>query len=82
MATKKVTAADTTADPRLQEMSAAEMRMINEANEDRMAKKQREASERLPVLGGKRMGSGGMVSSASKRADGCAIRGKTRGKMV
>ena len=25
---------------------------------------------------------GGMVSSASKRADGCAIRGKTRGKMV
>ncbi len=26
--------------------------------------------------------SGGKVSSASKRADGCAIRGKTRGKMV
>jgi uncharacterized coiled-coil protein SlyX len=25
---------------------------------------------------------GGMVGSASKRADGCAIRGKTRGKMV
>lgn len=25
---------------------------------------------------------GGSVSSASKRADGCAIRGKTRGKMV
>lgn len=25
---------------------------------------------------------GGMVSSASKRADGCAIKGKTRGKMV
>jgi hypothetical protein len=25
---------------------------------------------------------GGMVSSASKRADGCAQRGKTRGKMV
>lgn len=25
---------------------------------------------------------GGMVSSASKRADGCAIRGKTRGKIV
>jgi hypothetical protein len=25
---------------------------------------------------------GGMISSASKRADGCAIRGKTRGKMV
>lgn len=26
--------------------------------------------------------SGGMVSSASKRADGCAIKGKTKGKMV
>jgi hypothetical protein len=26
--------------------------------------------------------SGGSVSSASKRADGCAIKGKTRGKMV
>ena len=25
---------------------------------------------------------GGKVSSASKRADGCAIRGKTRGRMV
>ena len=25
---------------------------------------------------------GGSVSSASKRADGCAVRGKTRGKMV
>lgn len=26
--------------------------------------------------------SGGKVSSASKRADGCAVRGKTKGKMV
>jgi hypothetical protein len=25
---------------------------------------------------------GGMISSASKRADGCAIKGKTKGKMV
>lgn len=28
------------------------------------------------------MKKGGMVSSASKRADGCAIKGKTRGRMV
>jgi Flp pilus assembly protein TadB len=28
------------------------------------------------------MKSGGKVSSASKRADGCAVKGKTRGKMV
>ena len=27
------------------------------------------------------MKSGGKVSSASKRADGCAVKGKTRGKM-
>ena len=26
--------------------------------------------------------SGGMISSASKRADGCAVKGKTRGKIV
>jgi hypothetical protein len=30
----------------------------------------------------KKMASGGKVSSASKRADGCAIKGKTRGRMV
>lgn len=29
-----------------------------------------------------RKAKGGMVSSASKRADGCAVRGKTRGKIV
>jgi hypothetical protein len=29
-----------------------------------------------------KMKSGGKVSSASKRADGCAIKGKTKGKMV
>jgi len=25
---------------------------------------------------------GGMVSSASKRADGCAVKGKTKGRMI
>ena len=30
----------------------------------------------------KRMAGGGSTGSASKRADGCAVRGKTRGKMV
>lgn len=30
----------------------------------------------------KKMAKGGAVSSASKRADGCATKGKTRGKMV
>lgn len=30
----------------------------------------------------KKMASGGKVSSASKRADGCVTKGKTKGKMV
>lgn len=30
----------------------------------------------------KKMAKGGSVSSASKRADGCAVKGKTKGKMV
>ena len=30
----------------------------------------------------KRYSGGGSTGSASKRADGCAVRGKTRGKMV
>jgi hypothetical protein len=30
----------------------------------------------------KKMASGGKVSSASKRADGCITKGKTKGKMV
>jgi len=34
------------------------------------------------ACGGGKMASGGKVSSASKRADGCAIRGKTKGRMV
>ncbi len=40
---------------------------------------EREMGEGTPQLG---MKAGGSVSSASKRADGCAQRGKTRGKMV
>ena len=31
---------------------------------------------------GKGMKAGGKVGSASKRADGCAVKGKTRGRMV
>lgn len=46
-----------------------------------------EARQRRSVFGGENKGvygmkSGGSVSSASKRADGCAQRGKTRGRMV
>jgi hypothetical protein len=38
--------------------------------------------DEIPIKGVKKYASGGMVSSASRRADGCAQRGKTRGKMV
>jgi hypothetical protein len=46
-----------------------------------------ESRQRRSVFGGENKGvygmkAGGTVSSASKRADGCAQRGKTRGKMV
>jgi len=41
-----------------------------------------EMKKRLRELGIEVYKKGGKVSSASKRADGCAIRGKTRGKMV
>jgi len=45
-----------------------------EKKEDKKEEKPKEEPEK------KR--SGGVVGSASKRADGCAQRGKTRGKMV
>lgn len=58
---------------------------IENAKKDRRVKEEYEAYEkydknRLKDQGG--MKSGGSVSSASKRADGCAQRGKTRGKIV
>lgn len=34
------------------------------------------------MFSAKKMKSGGTVSSASKRGDGCAIKGKTKGRMV
>jgi hypothetical protein len=55
--------------------------------EDREERKRREAAAAgmVPDQGGQApmpMKRGGKVSSASKRADGCAIRGKTKGRMV
>jgi hypothetical protein len=50
---------------------------IENAKKDRRVKEEYEAYEKS-----KGMKSGGKVSSASARADGCAQRGKTRGKMV
>jgi hypothetical protein len=41
------------------------------------SRKRREAAKEEPVKKAK----GGVIGSASKRADGCAIRGKTKGKL-
>ena len=45
---------------------------------------QKGIEEGLKVGGGKSLGmkKGGKVSSASKRADGCCVKGKTKGRMV
>ena len=61
--------------------------------EAELAKKQKERKEKEPYEALLKFGSdlmsrptkkakGGMVGSASKRADGCAVKGKTRGKIV
>ena len=54
-----------------QEEQARQMAAADQANADRQAKIAAESG----------MKSGGSVKSASARADGCAMRGKTRGKM-
>jgi len=48
-----------------------------QADKDRQMREAAERAKRQPMF--KR---GGSVSSASKRADGCATKGKTRGKFV
>jgi hypothetical protein len=50
----------------------------NRKGQETLDKQAREGSGLAKMLGGKGMKSGGKVSSASKRADGCCIRGKTR----
>ena len=66
------------------------MRGKNYANPDKEDKLEEIRRSMKPSGGGgsestaraKVMKKGGKVSSASSRADGCAIKGKTRGKMV
>jgi hypothetical protein len=55
---------------RLGKLSAADTRLLNKT--DAMKKNPYETEEDMG------MKKGGKVSSASKRADGCAVRGKTR----
>ena len=68
--------------------SAAGAAAMALGQEDRVkaaeAKKDQEARETKDEMRREARGmkKGGAVSSASKRADGCAVKGKTRGKMV
>jgi hypothetical protein len=60
--------------------------IAKDMRDDREEKKRRAAEAGMvPGQGGQApmpMKKGGKVSSASKRADGCAIKGKTKGRMV
>ncbi len=59
----------------------AEERMVREAKQDAANQKGYESATKPDRLK-KAFKAGGMVGSASKRADGCAQRGKTKGRMV
>ena len=53
--------------------------LLKEAVEKFKSMREAPLGQMSDVVGAKK---GGMIGSASKRADGCATRGKTRGKMV
>lgn len=55
------------------------MEMEQQLNEDRMQRANDAAYEKSRTTPYKK---GGSVGSASKRADGCAVRGKTKGMIV
>lgn len=60
-----------------------EERMVREAKQDAATEKgYKEATRPDRLKKALPFKAGGKVSSASSRADGCAQRGKTRGKMV
>jgi hypothetical protein len=80
---------------RAQEKDEAKARAEMQQSKDAEAMKKKEmatkarrsrpqqAAESTGGMGGyKGYAKGGKVSSASKRADGCAIKGKTKGRMV
>jgi hypothetical protein len=59
-----------------------EREALEQARQEEMARKMREAYEKAQKRSVSGMKKGGSVSSASKRADGCVTKGKTRGKFV
>ena len=64
-------------------MGSDEQNRIAEEREIERARRNPEGMEaKFRKATGKPFKSGGKVSSASKRADGCAVKGKTKGRMV
>ena len=59
-----------------------EGRAMDEVKRERMRERMGEAYEEAPMRSMGTYAKGGSVSSASKRADGCAERGKTKGRMI
>ena len=56
-------------------------RNLQEAKDEMIRRKEEKAPTTKTEMG-KMFKKGGKVGSASKRADGCAVRGKTRGRMI
>lgn len=58
--------------------------VINEAlgGESREESRKRREEAKQPKPEPVKKAKGGMIGSASKRADGCAVRGKTKGRIV
>lgn len=64
-------------------MGTEEQNRMAEAREMERAKRNPDGMEaKFRRMMGKEYKAGGKVSSASKRADGCATKGKTRGRIV
>jgi len=64
------------------ETRGAEKTSTDRAREAAAEMKLQERTNKAYEDASKNMKKGGKVSSASSRADGCAVKGKTRGKMV
>lgn len=84
----KVLVDDTTAFKQYDEAQKNKRQEKDAAAQEAQQKKMRDAIGADAIEDAMRNGKpvkkakGGMVGSASKRADGCAIKGKTRGRMV
>ena len=75
---EKDRAARDTAESAKERLTQKEKQMVQEAEDERTQKKIKKAPTTKTEMG-KAFAKGG---SASSRADGCAVKGKTRGKMI